>query len=95
MAGSLKHLYDPNWEPSDDPTDSSGGWSLIENMGDAYECVEELLYLILAHLDNNEMHMAIEQFYRYERGELDPKKEAEEGRDDAIAYLKVKEIMER
>ena len=38
MAGSLHHLLG-----SDDH-----GWSMIENMGDAYECVEEMLFLLLA-----------------------------------------------
>lgn len=32
MAGSYNHVED--------------GWSLIENMGDAHECVEELLWLV-------------------------------------------------
>ena len=34
MAGSYGHLL------------GDGGWSLIENMGDAYECVEELWWLV-------------------------------------------------
>ena len=36
MAGSYDHVMD--------------GWSLIENMGDAYEAVEELLWLVQSEI---------------------------------------------
>ena len=38
MAGSYEHLL-----PGDD---DGPGWSMIEHMGDAFECVEELFWLV-------------------------------------------------
>jgi hypothetical protein len=61
MAGSYGHVRPVSRpsSPGDDP--HMGSWSLIENMGDAYECVEQLLWLTLelaqiiaiAHGDND------------------------------------------
>lgn len=62
MAGSLGHLI------SDD--DNKGGWNLIENMGDAYECTEELLWLILRTMSVKKAHKLLnEEYYPMCRGE--------------------------
>lgn len=62
MAGSYNHV---------DP-DNEGGWSLIENMGDAAECVEELLFLVRAHLDASEIEAALKVFYDFKTGRKSP-----------------------
>jgi hypothetical protein len=52
-----------------------GKWSLIENMGDAYECVEELLWLVarLTHSDHARITKLLDdEFYPMCRGELTP-----------------------
>jgi hypothetical protein len=41
MAGGYGHL-----SPTPDGAGTRGGWSLIENMGDAYESTEQLLWLV-------------------------------------------------
>ena len=62
MAGSYGHV---------DPT-YNGSWRMIENMGDAYECVEELLYLVRCFADDKEIEEALKHFYSFKRGERDP-----------------------
>ena len=65
MAGSYNHVKD--------------GWSLIENMGDAYEVVEELLYLVESKIGEKEArHMLKTYYYPMKRGELAKSKELAE-----------------
>lgn len=64
MAGSYEHLI---------PTeDSDGGWSLIENMGDAYECVEELFWLVERGIGREKALQLLErEFYPQSREEAE------------------------
>ena len=63
MAGSLEHVLD--------------GWSLIENMGDAYEAVEEMLWLVLSEIgEDKAKNLLNEKFFPMARGEI--------GDDDAM-----------
>lgn len=56
MAGSYQHVLH--------------GWSLIENMGDAYEAVEELMWLIQSEIGETEAKRLLdEKFYPMARGE--------------------------
>lgn len=64
---------------------------MIENMGDAYECVEELLYLVRCFADKEKIEEALRHFYLYERGEADPK---EEFNQCSAAYLETKVVMQ-
>lgn len=58
MAGSYNHLL------------SDGGWSMIENMGDAHECVEELWWLVERVIGEQEAKRLLQdEFYPMERGE--------------------------
>jgi hypothetical protein len=67
MAGSLKHVLH--------------GWSLIENMGDAHECVEELLWLVVKYIGPEIAEQHLEHlFYPMIRGELP--------QDAAIEFVK-------
>ena len=62
MAGSYEHVM--------------AGWSLIENMGDAYEAVEELLWLVQEKIGTENARKAlINEYYPMERGEI-PKSKA-------------------
>lgn len=71
MAGSYNHL--------------KSGWSLIENLGDAYEAVEELLWLIESEIGEKKAKRLLdEQYYPMCRGEK-PKNGA---------YKRVQEMME-
>jgi hypothetical protein len=57
MAGSYSHL--------------KHGWSMIENMGDAHECVEELLWLVERGIGRDAAKKLLdEEFYRMERREI-------------------------
>ncbi len=57
MAGSYDHVMD--------------GWSLIENMGDAYEAVEELLWLVQEEIGTKKACKLLNsKFYPMARGEL-------------------------
>lgn len=57
MAGSYSHV--------------THGWSLIENMGDAYEAVEELMWLVESQIGRKESKRLLDrQYYRMKRGEL-------------------------
>lgn len=57
MAGSYSHIL--------------RGWSMIENMVDAYECVEELLWLVERAIGREEATRLLEnEFYPMCRGEL-------------------------
>lgn len=59
MAGSYEHLVG-----------SDGGWSLIENMGDAHECVEELLWLVEYAIGRADAKRALSEiYYPQSRGE--------------------------
>lgn len=74
MAGSYNHLL------------ADGGWSMIENMGDAHECVEELWWLVERAIGEQEAKRLLQdEFYPMERGERP--------HDDASA--KVKQGMSR
>ena len=57
MAGSYRHLL--------------SGWDLIENMGDAYEAVEELMWLVQSQIGTDEAERLMkEQYYPMRRGEI-------------------------
>lgn len=72
MAGSYDHVMD--------------GWSLIENMGDAHEAVEELLWLVQEGLGTKRAcDLLNKKYYPMCRGEID--------RDET--YMDVKERMSR
>ena len=44
------------------------GWSLIENMGDAYEAVEELLWLVQSQIGAQEAErLLVEEYYPMRR----------------------------
>ena len=75
MAGSYHHLAGEN-----------GGWSLIENMGDAHEAVEQLLWLVF-RLDRFGTAEALldKEFHPIERGERAPDEH----------FVRVREIMDR
>jgi hypothetical protein len=63
MAGSYQHLL-----PDDE---DSAGWSMVENMGDAHECVEELFWLIESGLGRKKAKRLLErEFYPMLRGEI-------------------------
>lgn len=69
MAGSYQHLQH--------------GWSLIENMGDAYESTEELLWLVQRAIGTKEAKRLLDaEFYPMQRGEMK--------RDDAMRYVEKK-----
>lgn len=58
MAGSYQHLL--------------GGWSMIENMGDAHEAVEELLWLVQSEIgEAKAVRLLSEKFYPMARGTLE------------------------
>ena len=62
MAGSYDHIAPPD-----------GSWELIENMGDAYECVEELLWLVLSQIGNERAkHLIAHEYYPMYRLEKAP-----------------------
>ena len=59
MAGSYDHVM--------------SGWSLIENMGDAYEAVEELLWLVQEGLGTEKACELLNNKYcPMRRGDIDP-----------------------
>ena len=60
MAGSYQHILD--------------GWSLIENMGDAYEAAEELMYLIQSDIGEARAKRLLERYWEMKRGEIEPDK---------------------
>ena len=56
MAGSYEHVL--------------GGWSLIENMGDAHEAVEQLMWLVESQIGRRKAKALLDsQFYPMSRGE--------------------------
>lgn len=55
MAGSYNHLI--------------GGWSMIENMGDARECVEELFWLVESQIGRPAAEIMLERFRAMARGD--------------------------
>ena len=77
MAGGYGHLA------------NGGGWSLIENMGDAYETVEELYYLVCAHVDAASIETALETFSAYANGT----QEADDTSASAAAYRETQRAM--
>lgn len=78
MAGSYGHLI----ERADDDSDDGGGWSLIENMRDAYECVEELFWLVESVIGRERAIRELNRFYAMSRGEIES--------DAAFLYVKKK-----
>lgn len=71
MAGSYEHILD--------------GWSLIENMGDAHEAVEQLLYLVESQIGADMATKILDRdFYPMVRGEKEKDK----------YFRKVKYLME-
>ena len=85
MAGSFQHV--------------DHGWSMIENMGDAAECVEELLYLVYTNINKEELERSLKTFYEYKRGERNPEHDVDnpdEGHwDEAMAYIQTQDRMGR
>lgn len=86
MAGSYEHVRH--------------GWSSIENMGDAAEAVEELLYLVSCFGDERDIQEALAEFYKFKRGEANPSRlyETESGwhmLDFGRAYLETQDAMNR
>lgn len=72
MAGSLGHIL--------------GGWSLVENMGDAYETCEELLWLVLNEIgEEKAKKLIMEKYYPMSNGKIE--------KNDS--FLKVKELMDK
>lgn len=58
MAGSYGHV--------------KNGWSLIENMGDAYEAVHELMWLVENQIGEHAANTLLKnKYYPIKRGELD------------------------
>lgn len=49
MAGSYEHVL--------------GGWALIENMGDAYEAVEELMWLVESQIGQEKALKLLDKYY--------------------------------
>jgi hypothetical protein len=69
MAGSYGHILH--------------GWSLIENMGDAYECVEELFWLVERGIGREEAKRLLDkEFYPMER--------CEKPEDEALKFVRKK-----
>jgi len=61
MAGSFRHILN--------------GWSMIENMGDAHEAVQELMYVILSEVGEKRANKILnKQFYPIIRGDVQPDK---------------------
>ena len=57
MAGSYDHAL--------------GGWSMIENMGDAYEAVEELLWLVQYEIGEEKAKALLKsKFYPMANGDI-------------------------
>lgn len=66
MAGSFSHVM--------------MGWSLIENMGDANEVVEELMWLVLSEIGEDRAKALLhERFYPMLEGEI--------AQDDALTRV--------
>jgi len=63
MAGSYNHIRGKD-----------GGWSLIENMGDAHEAVEELLWLIESVMTPREAKRRLKTFHKMHHREMKPDK---------------------
>ena len=48
-----------------------GGWKMIENLGDAHECIEELLWLVQRSIGTNEaIKLLDKKYYPMSRGEI-------------------------
>lgn len=61
MAGSYQHLL------------ANGGWSMIENMGDAHGCVEQLWWLVERVIGEEEaIRLLHSEYYPMCRGEMIP-----------------------
>ena len=88
MAGSLHHLIGSPEESREER--DAHGWSLIENMGDANECVEELLFLLLALTCDEDRERALRAYYQFARGEIKP-----EGDKIGDAYRQSIAVMRR
>jgi len=57
MAGSYHHVRH--------------GWSLIENMGDAHEVVEELMWLVQSQIGTKKAkRLLLRKYYPMSRGEI-------------------------
>lgn len=62
MAGSYEHVAGPN-----------GGWLNIEHLGDAYEAVHEMMWLIQREIGTERAYDLLEtHYYPMVRGELEP-----------------------
>jgi len=72
MAGSYNHVM--------------SGWSSVENMGDAKESVEELLWLVQEGIgDRKACELLASKFYPMRRGE----------KDEDSTYIDVKKMMNK
>lgn len=67
MAGSYNHL--------------KSGWSMIENMGDANECVEELYWLVEKAIGRKEANRILDEEYY-------PMIRSEKPWDEHLRYVK-------
>ena len=70
MAGSLHHCYDYDRRYSEEP---EFRFDLIENMGDAHEACEEMVWMILwlTNCDADKIKEAEDAYHRNARGETD------------------------
>lgn len=78
MAGSYDHVN----------PDENGAWSLIENMGDAHECVEQLLFLVRYFATEGEIQGALEVFSQFRLGRQITDS------NDSKAYVDSQRVME-
>ena len=62
--------------------DYEGGFSLIENMGDAHECIEELFWLVEKYIGREAALEHLEIFNQMKRGEIP--------NDDEMNYVEEK-----
>ena len=88
MAGSYHHIAGVPGDAMDKFNDREqpGGWSLIENMGDAHEAVEELLWLVRRTMNHDQAMALLENEYY-------PMCRREKPIDDALVV--VRGMMER
>jgi len=91
MAGSYHHVQLELEEELDDDdcvVQRRGSWDLIEHMGDAQECVEELLFMLGLLTTTEQRHAAISAYYRNKRGEL------LDGEEETIRIKRVQAIVD-
>ena len=73
MAGSYNHLISREGKNEYGEDHGLGGWDLIGNMGDAFECVEELWWLVERAIgQDGALNLLDSEFHPMKRGELPP-----------------------